>query len=161
MTVTNRAARADDRVVEHGLQPAHLVGPADERGGVGGLGLAAEPLVHRHGRGAALDLHLAEGFVAVSAACRPPGLLADHDAAARALGLESGSDVQRVADQVGVAGPDHDLAGVHRDAQSEFGSDGFRRPGRRSRRSAPATRLRRRRRGRRRRVRSREHPRRP
>ena len=114
-----------DRVVEDGLQPSHLVGPADERGGVGGLGLAAEPLVHRHGRGPPLDLHLAEGLVAVPAARRPPRLLADHDAAARALGLESGSDVQRVADEVGVAGPDHDLAGVHRDAQGEFDPVGF------------------------------------
>ena len=40
--------------------------------------------------------------------------------AAWAFGLEPGADVERVADKVGVAGPDHDLAGVHRDAQSEF-----------------------------------------
>ena len=94
MTVTNRAARAGDRVVEGGLQPPDLVGPADERSGVGGLRLAAEPLVHRDRRGPPLHLHLAEGLVAVSAARRSPRLLADDDVAARALGLEPGADVQ-------------------------------------------------------------------
>ena len=45
---TSRAARDAPRR-RYGLQPAHLVGPADERGSVGGFGLAAEPLVHRTG----------------------------------------------------------------------------------------------------------------
>ena len=69
-----------------------------------------------------LHLHLAEGLVPVPAARRSPCLLADHDAAARALGLEPGADVQRVADEVGVAGPDHDFAGVHRHAQRQLDS---------------------------------------
>ena len=87
--------------------------------------MAAEPLIDRHGRASALDLYLAQGLVSVLAAGGPPRLLADHDAAARAFGLESRPDVQRVADEVGVARPDHHLAGVHCDAQIQLGPVGF------------------------------------
>ncbi len=118
-----------DRVVECGLEPPDLVGPADEGSGVGGLRLAAEPLVHHHRRGPPLHLHLAQGFVPVSAARRPPRLLSDDDVAARTLGLEPGRDVQGVADEVGVAGADDDLAGVHRDPQGELDTLRFGYPG--------------------------------
>ncbi len=56
---------------------------------------------------------------------RSPGLLADDDVAARTLGLEPGRDVQGIADEVGVARPDHDLTGVHRDPQRELDSVRF------------------------------------
>ena len=39
---------------------------------------------------------------------------------ARTLGLEPGRDVQGVANEVGVACPDHDLTGVHRDPQGKL-----------------------------------------
>jgi len=79
------------------LEPSYLVGPADERR-VGGLRLAAAAPVHRDRRGSTLHVNLAEGFVEVPTARRSPRLFADNDAAERALGLEPGSDVQRVAD---------------------------------------------------------------
>ncbi len=113
------------RVVHRGLQSADFVGPADEGRCVGGARLASEPLVDGHGRGSALDLYLAEGLVSVLAAGGAPCLLADHDVAARALGLETCPDVQRVADEVGVARPDHNLAGVHCHAQIQLDPMGF------------------------------------
>ena len=109
-----------DRVVERCGNPPDLVAPADEGSGVGRLRLAAKPPVHRNGCGPALHLHLTERFVPVSAARRPPRLLSDNDVAARTLGLEPGRDVQGVANEVGVACPDHDLTGVHRDTQGKF-----------------------------------------
>ena len=78
------------------------------------------------GCGPALHLHLAQRFVAVPAARRSPRLLADDDVTARTLGLEPGRDVQGIADEVGVACPDHDLTGVHRDPQGEIDTVRFR-----------------------------------
>jgi hypothetical protein len=113
-----------DRFIKDALEPSHFVGPADERS-VSGLRLAATALVHRDERRSTLHLNLAEGFVVVSAARRSPRLLADNDTAERALGLEPSSDVQRVADEVGIAGPHHDLTGVHRDSQRELNPMSF------------------------------------
>ena len=71
----------------------------------------AEPFVHRNCCLAALDLDGAERLVTVPATGRPPGLLADHDVSVRALRLQPGPDVQRVADQIRVVGPDHPVSG--------------------------------------------------
>ena len=150
-----------DRVVEDGLQPAHLVGAADERSGVGGFGVPAEPLVHRHGRGPALDLDLAERFVAVSAACR-----------------RARSPRRRRRGRAGTRPPVGRRRSAHRRPGrrrrprprphrcSPRRAERVRRRGCRRRwaarsTNAPAVRPRRRRRGRRRRARSPEHPRRP
>src|SRR5262249_30877928 len=65
------------RAIERGRRARALGGPADEDAGVGGLRLAAEPLVRRHGRGPTLHLQLAEGVVPMSATRIPPRLLAD------------------------------------------------------------------------------------
>ncbi len=67
-------------------------------------------------------MHLAEGVVIVPAARRPPRLLADDDMTALALALETGPDVHGIANEVGVAAPDHHLARVHRDPQGEIDS---------------------------------------
>ena len=108
------------RVVEHADEPLHLRVAADERRRGLGLDVGLDrDLVDRDGLGAPGDGHLAERLVRDVAAGEAPRLLADEHVAGPARLLEPGRDVERVADEVGVAFADHDLAGVDADPQRQ------------------------------------------
>ena len=119
-TVASRALRGRRGVVEHADEPLHLRVASDERRRHLGLGVGlGRDLVDRDRLRAPGDGHLAERLVPDVAAGEPPRLLAHEHVAGAARLLEPGRDVERVADEVGVALADHDLAGVDADAERE------------------------------------------
>jgi hypothetical protein len=69
--------------------------------------------------GASRDRHIAERLVRDVAPGETPRLLADEHLSGTALLLESSRDVQRVADEVGIAVGDHHLTGVDADPERE------------------------------------------
>ena len=122
-TVTSRARRRGRASSNTAAAGPSLGVTADERRRrlrrLLGARSSRHELEDRDRLGSPGDGDLAERLVARRAAGEPPRLLADEHLARAARLLEPGGDVERVADEVGVAVADHDLAGVDADPQVE------------------------------------------